>query len=467
MTIQNTGMTGGRVGSGVRRRRAAKTPAMQWLRERTFQGVHGLEKIENGQRKAIPSMRIDTYIDRRNRVRYLSGFDRNKQEGGFQVANYKYRDHFDRQGTIYFFAHPTAPLVLVLLDIDALKALGLGSPAGALAFAKHLKTFWPDLYTEPSTGGSGVHGYLVIERAGRTAEEVNAFLKELQNWLRAEAAIINADIEAVEVKGACPVIATTSAGKVEAVRYGTFAKVPRQADERFEELVATTVLVIDKPLPAHSGPVVKVVQPKGGSGSWDGRFVSDVEVAAIPAYEQFYRNLGVDLRDERYIVSANDFAVFCVLLRWFTARPVKTGKKKDTLPARKVQGLWNSLYEAGTAERPFNCHRFKVIRDYLSRNKHIDWIDYHYQWTTYDAVGQVATEGVACKWRLTGHFNELLDRVCQTGGGDFVVIQEFKKGRGEHRTPTPLLLKQVDPTASWIIRAVERVEDHEYYSLAA
>lgn len=414
--LQNAGVGGGRGRSGVRRRRADKTPAMEWLRERTFQGVHGLEKIEDGRRKAIPSVRIDTYIDRRNRVRYLSGFDRNKHQGGSQLPNYKYQDHFTRQATYYYFGHPTAASTLVNLDIDAVKALGLGSPAGALAFAMHLKTFWPDLYIEPSTGGSGVHGYLVVARAGRTAEEVNAFLKKFQGWLRDEAAIIQADIEGVEVKGGCPVIDTTPGGKVEGVKYGTFAKVPRQAEERFDELAATTVLDIDAPLPAHSGPVVKVIQPKGGSGSWDGRFVSDEEVAAIPAYEQFYRNMGVELRDKRYIVSHNDFAVFCVLLRWFTARPVKTGKKKDTLPVRKAAGLWNSLYEAGTAERPFNCHRFKVIRDYLSRNKHIDWIDHHYQWTERDEAGQVVTEGVACKWRLTGHFNELLDRVCQTGG---------------------------------------------------
>lgn len=467
MTTQNADMAGGRVGARGQRRRAAKTPAMEWLRERTFQGVHGLEKIESGRRKAIPSMRIDTYIDRRNRVRYLNGFDRSKQQGGSQLPNYKYQDHFSRQATYYYFGHPTAASTLVKLDIDALKALGLGSPAGAVAFAEHLKTIWSDLYVEPSTGGSGVHGYLVLERAGRTADEVNAFLKKLQDWLRAEAAIIRADIECVEVKGGCPVIDMTPGGKVEAVKYGTFAKVPRQADERFEELVATTVLDIDTPLPAHSGPVVKVVHPKGGSGSWDGRFVSDDEVAAIPAYESFYQNLGVDLRDKRYIVSPNDFAVFCVLLRWFTARPVKTGKKKDTLPVRKAEGLWNSLYDAGTAERPFNCHRFKVIRDFLSRNKHIDWIDYHYQWTERDEAGRVVTEGVACKWRLTGHFNELLTRVYQTGGGDFVVISEFSKGTGEHRTPTPRLLERVDPTASWILRAVEQLEDHDYYSLAA
>jgi hypothetical protein len=384
-----------------------------------------------------------------------------------RVANYKYRDHFDRRGTLYFFAHPTARYIIVMIDIDALKALGLGSPAGAVAFASHLKRFWPNLYTEPSTGGSGVHGYLVLDRAGRTAEEVNAFLKDLEDWLRTEAAVTNADIEAVEVKGACPVIRTTPGGKVESVKYGTFAKVPRMAEERFEELSATTVLGVKEPLPAHSGPVVKPARPKYGAGSWDTRFVTDEEVAAIPAYEAYYRNLGLELRDRRYVVSANDFAVFCVLLRWFTANPVKSGKRKDTLPVRKVQGLWTSLYEARTAERPFNCHRFKVIRDFLSRNGHIDWIDHHYRWTARDAQGGVETDGVACKWALTAHFVSVLDRVAQFGGGDFVVIQEFQKGTGEHQTPAPRLSEQADKTCTWIRWATERLETEDWYSLAA
>jgi hypothetical protein len=297
-----------------------------------------------------------------------------------------------------------------------------------------------------------------VERAGRDARVVNGYLKKLQDWLRAEQQNTNADIEVVEVKGTCPLIDLTPDGKVDSVRYGTFAKIPRQAEERFEELAATTVLDIDQPLPKNSGPVFKLVEPKGGCGSWDGRFISEEEVAAIPAYEQFYRNLGLELRDARYLVSANDFAIFCVLLRWFTNHPVKNGKKKDTLPVRKCEGLWNSLYDAGIAERPFNCHRFKVIRDFLSKNRHIDWIDHRYQWTNRDAVGQVVQEGIACKWRLTGHFMGLLERVSQTGGGDFVVIEEFKKGTGEWRTPAPCPI-EVEDERAWLSWAEEELEN--------
>ena len=47
---------------------------------------------------------------------------------------------------------------------------------------------------------------------------MNAYLKKLQDWLRAEQQITKADIEVVEVKGTCPSIATTSDGKIESVK---------------------------------------------------------------------------------------------------------------------------------------------------------------------------------------------------------------------------------------------------------
>jgi hypothetical protein len=242
------------------------------------------------------------------------------------------------------------------------------------------------------------------------------------------------------------------------VKYGQFAKIPRQAETRFDELATTTVLVISEPLPKNSGPVLKVVKTKSNAGSCDGRFISEEEIGMIPAFEKFYENLGVELRDKRYLVSANDFAIFCVLLRWFTENPEKVGGKKDTLPVRKVEGLWMSLYEADIAERPFNCHRFKVIRDFLSREKHIDWIDHRYQWTARDAAGNVLTEGIACKWRLTDHFMGLLESVFKTGGGDFVVSEEFKKGTGEFRVPVPCPIEVVDDRY-WLSRAEEELEN--------
>lgn len=448
MKVKNASEVGNQICPIYRRTRRAKTtPAIAWLKRLTWGDVYGRQVKRWGEVEALPSYTKVEYMARRNR-RPTPVFIK-------RIANYKYDDHFTGSETYYYFGNPSGRFTLVNIDIDIQKTLKKGTTAGTIAFAEHLKKFWPTLYTEPSTSGKSVHGYAVLDKAGQDAAEVNAYLKRLQNWLEAEAQITNADIEKVEIKGHLPVL-TREQGLLVGVKYGQFAKIPRQAEERFEELAATTVLDINKPLPKNSGPVFKLVQPR--SGSCDGRFISEEEVGMIPAYEKFYENLGLVLRDDRYLVSANDFAVFCVLLRWFTDHPVTSGRKKDTLPVRKVEGLWNALHEAGTADRPFNCHRFKVIRDYLSKNRHIDWIDHRYQWTNRDAVGQVVKEGIACKWRLTGHFMGRLERVSQTGGGDFVVIEEFEKGTGEWRTPTPCPIEVADER-HWLAWAEEELEN--------
>jgi hypothetical protein len=125
---------------------------MEWLRRRTFQDVHGVEKIVDGKRETRPSLKIQTYIYKISRIRYSSGSDRNKLLGHFKVPNYKYRDHFDKKITYYFFAHPTAQVILVMIDIDVQKSKGLGTPEGADAFAKHLSS--TDALLKGRLGGS-------------------------------------------------------------------------------------------------------------------------------------------------------------------------------------------------------------------------------------------------------------------------------------------------------------------------
>lgn len=368
---------------------------MTWLRERTFQEVYGYEKLVQDEREARPSLTKEMFQWRRNRRIHIR-----------KLANYKYKDHFDRKATYYYFGNPTTSSTLVMLDIDVQKTLKKGSTEGAVAFVKHLKNIWPDLYFEPSTGGKGIHAYLVLEKHGQDAQTVNAFLKTLQDWLRAEQEFTKADIELVEVKGTCPIIAMRD-GKVESVKYGMFAKIPREA-HRFEELAATTVLHIKDALPQSSGLVFKVIEPKKKtvSGSVSGKNISDDELALIPHFERHYEALGTVLRDQRYIVSSNDFAVFCVLQRFFFDNMNVDG----TLPIRRVKKFWDALHECDQADRPFNHHRFKVIRDFLSQNRHIDWQDHRYQWSEGDK------KGIACKWRVTNHFYELLEVVGKTGG---------------------------------------------------
>ena len=378
-----------------------------------------------------------------------------------RLANYDYRDHFDKKATHYFMGSPTAASTLVMLDIDVMKKLGLGTTEGAWKFAEHLKSTWPNLYVEASTGGKGVHGYLVVEKPGHDAAAVNAFLKKLQDWLRAEAVTTNADIELVEVKGTLPDI-RLDGQQITALKYGQFAKIPR-CEGRFEELKDTTVLDIDQPLPPNSGHVVSAAKSaKVGSatcGSISGRNISDDEIARVPEYERLYEALGLELRHTRYLVTANDFAAFCVLTRFFKTN----GNADRTLPVRRVAAFWNELHSCGQADRPFNFRRYKAIQDYLSLNGHVLWEDHRYQ------RPEGEQKGVACKWRITDHFFGLLDLAGGQGGASFVVTDEFKRGTGEHRTPTPCLIA-VEKERKWWMWAAEKLEqlnNEEYYSLAA
>jgi len=437
-----------KAGKAKRQRRAAKTTEMMaWLKERTFADVYGSEKMVEGCRETRPSYCKSSYQFKKNSRRWIR-----------RIANYDYRDHFDRKATYYYFGHPNAAFTLVMIDIDVLKKLGLGTTEGATKYAEHLKTIWPNLYFEPSTGGKGVHGYLVVRKPGHGACEVNEFLKRLQDWLRAEAELVNADIELVEVKGTCPDI-TLTGQQITAVKYGQFAKIPRSED-RFEELKNTTVLNIEQPLPPNSGHPVEVAKitkvGSSSSGSISGQNISEEELALIPEYERLYAALNLNLRHSRYRVEAHDFAVLCVLLRFFFKNPNADG----TLPVRRVETFWNALYACGDVQRPFNHHRFKVLRDFLSENGHVEWVDHRYQCPEGD------NEGIACKWRLTQHFFDLLDSVGGQGGASFVVIEEFNKGTSHHRTPTPWLVR-VEKEKKWWIWAFDHLDNYEYYSLAA
>jgi hypothetical protein len=51
----------------------------------------------------------------------------------------------------------------------------------------------------------------------------------------------------------------------------------------------------------------------------------------------------------------------------------------------------------------------------------------------------------------------------EQGGTPFVVTEEFKKGTGEHKTPTPCLI-EVEKERKWWSWAIDQLEN---YSLAA
>jgi hypothetical protein len=421
---------------------------MRWLRDKVFNHVYG-EKVGDN---VYPSMTKEAFVGFYNQRRF-----------GKRLPNYKLQDHFDRLKTYYFFASPnkTAEYALVMIDVDVLKTKMLGSPEGAKKFAAYLHTLFPNLYVEASTGGKGQHGYLLVRKRGYGAEEVKAALKHLELWLRQRAK--GFDIEVVEVKGTPPVVKYRDDGTIDAITYGNFAKLPRDAS-RFSEWAKTATLTVAELLAL---PLVEEKaegeQAKGRKrqrqpcGSVSGKNISQDELDLMPAWERFFKQARKDnaLYGGRWEVTDTDFAQAVVLLRFFTENRNPDG----SLPQRRVQELWTALYEAGDFLRPWNHHRWKAIRDWLSEMGWLHWQDHRYQ------IGAGHERGRACRWRLHDGFVQNLDLLAlhhddEEGGASFVDTVVLQRGLGKPLRPLRYWFKQAEEALIW--SEVEKVMDNAW-----
>jgi hypothetical protein len=404
----------------TKRRRAKTTPEIRWLKNLICPFVFG-EKTPDGIR---PSVTKSTFIGLRNMGLGLPS-----------LPNYRLLDHFSGLDTLYYFGNGwrQAKRTLVMIDIDVLKSKGLGTPDGAKSFARHLNSIWPNLYFEVSTNGMGIHGYLILRKKDADSKRTNAALKRLEAWLRNEARKISADIEQVELKGAC-LDMTFDNGLLQAVRYGSFAKLPRDVS-RFSEWQNTTTLrvqdlessVFDVIVPAE--PISVMPKPEtlekmpiptvslknkvsADSGSVSGKVISEVELAGIPQFEELYRGwIGPnDLMAGKFRVTAHDFAVAMVILRHFKDDP----NPDQSLPCRRVGELWTAMFNAGDVDRGWNHHRWKRIRDFLSARGHIDWKDHRYQYKSQGQGQGKPLQGIACKWSISDELYQTLERVALT-----------------------------------------------------
>jgi len=462
-------------------RREKTTPEMKWLKELICPFVYA-EKTPDGIR---PSVTKAEFIGRWN-----------MKMGQRSLPNFKLLDHFQGKETLYFMGQGwnKADRTLVNIDIDVQKHKRLGTPEGARKFAEHLKKRWPDLYCEPSTNGKGIHGYCILWKRKADAKTSNAALKRLEAWLRAEAKIINADIEDVEVKGTCLDL-TLDDRFAQAVTFGVPAKLPRDVS-RFSEWENTTVLrvkdlesslydvrkreavceaapVVKEPEAVIQLPVSKANVPAKKekkpilAGSVSNKFITEEQLANIPAYEQLYRQwVGPnDLMAGKFRVIAHDFAVAMMLLQHFKA----DANYDESLPIRRVQELWTALYNAEDITRGFNHHRWKVIRDFLSARGHINWIDNRYEtpsmaknengkWCRTKGSNGKVSVGIACKWGISDGFDNWLNQIAltatlKTGEASFVDTKLRKlvpsNGNGKNLRPVSCSIRALKLSDEW------------------
>jgi hypothetical protein len=334
--------------------------------------------------------------------------------------------------TFYFFGTPRTKdqYTLVMGDIDVLKAKGLGTPEGALNFVQYLKTtFWPDLYYERSTNGKGIHFYLLMKKAEVGAERVNQAIDQLERFLRYQAHLVGADIELVEVKGKCPEIAYDDHGNITDIKYGTFAKYPRQAT--LHDLQNTTVIDCMELHRINGKYAVPEAAKKPslhvGSGSTS---IPDEFIAEhLSSCRKGWLNLtgGEVIRGDRYLVHPDDAAIILLIALWLQQH----GTKDHRHSVRTTVAFWEDLQLRGLTDRSPNHHRVKSVRDYLSSRGCVDWLDNRYQ----PPSGKGTKDGICCKWRLDEVFAILL-----LAGGDNVGT-DFR-GEGENLVPQMRLLRE-------------------------
>jgi hypothetical protein len=340
----------------------------------------------------------------------------------------------DGRETFYFQGEgrPDQPETLLMIDIDVQKSKKLGTTAGALAFAKHLRTVFPDLQCECSTNGKGVHGYMVLHKLGVSARDVNAVERTFEKWLKQQARKVGADIEDVEIKGTCPVYEYQDR-KLVKVKAGTNAKLPR-GDMRATTHIDITDLAKFVPV-EEKVPLVRKCSKGSSSASWCPKAITPDDLADMPRLRRVAMLLGLPKEkcSGRVAVTVEDMAIFLLCLRFFT----KNMNDNGTLPWGRFKGLWTALYQAGDVERAFNPKRFKAMRDHLSSlvvdgEVLLEWED-----ETYSA-------GRACKWRASEKLMEM--------------IEEEREGTSSAETGITILDDYPRPRASWQSQMEEKVQ---------
>ncbi|AGA30153.1 hypothetical protein Sinac_6044 [Singulisphaera acidiphila DSM 18658] len=128
----------------------SKNPICSFIRKLISPYGYG-SKDDFGYRRPTNKALVNDY----NRRSYIRG-----------LTNAQMCDHFDGESTFYFWADGRIKTHKSLICINIYNN-NFVSLNAALAFAKHLRDrFFPDLYFEPSTGGKGVHGYVIIDKRG-------------------------------------------------------------------------------------------------------------------------------------------------------------------------------------------------------------------------------------------------------------------------------------------------------------
>ena len=354
--------------------------------------------------------------------------------------------HIRGEITLYYAGagNKSDEYTLAMIDIDVGKAQGKGSKAGAIKFAEALKGIWPELYLKPSTGGRGVHGFLLIDKRRHDARQTNVALKHLQAHLRRLA--VGNDIELVEVKGSCPVVhwrdrREGQRPQIESMTFGEPAKLPRDAS-RWHEFRQTTVLTVGQLLdlevpeaetrakvrpPRATDPEASTIEYTGSNSGSPHSAELKFRLESGYLAEQSRSWIGDSIQgSSRVRVTAHEFGVSLAVIHHCTTDLNENG----SLPTARANAIWDAAHREGLASKPWDHRKFAAVRNWLDEHGYLDVTDMGYQIGERDHTGRYQ-KGHASRWGVSELLLEVVSPAARTrNGGPAAPVDETLKSIG-------------------------------------
>jgi hypothetical protein len=373
---------------------------------------YGFGWLENGK---IGRFKNETLIRRYNSFGYIGS-----------PTNDELLDHFTGETTLYFWAdgRMNTPLTISMIDVDCHKT---GDPQSATAFAEWLAVnYFPCLYHEPSTNRRGRHGYFLLSKYQCNDLAVAKILKVLETALKKLLRVFLAtypqyQVEGVEIKGTPHLIkwAWGKERKIEWLKSGMLAKLPRHIVDRFDEFKNTTVLSFDDIRQIEgSAEKLTIPDPKKlsifkGAGSTSTHPIPRHEIDTIKGpYLHFAKSwISKPMHtSSRATVDAADLAIALPIVKYCSQMRNTDG----TMPTKRIKRIWDALFEEGEVDWAFDYHRWKTLRNLIESHGGLEMIDRRY-YTGFVNEGGKFIKGVAAKWKMSDWLIEKLDEIAELG----------------------------------------------------
>jgi hypothetical protein len=162
-------------------------------------------------------------------------------------------------------------------------------------------------------------------------------------------------------------------------------------------------------------PVARASARTTRRGSTAGHPIGDEQLRTMAVYREVAEGLldGPIPTSGRSVAIAEDLAIFVMLLVAFGEAPNADG----SMPTKRFKAVWESMYERGEVDRPWNPNRFTALRNYLTKRSMIRWIDRRHVEGFVGDDGEYV-KGKAARWAAGRKLVELIERTVERGGGE-------------------------------------------------